>query len=162
MKYTAINELEYFDFHHTYVKDISLSDSQMKWQVEFLKIPVNSTGNPLDKVTYFTGSAEIVFENVNIEKISLPVLRHDHAYEPSEYEPVLKTWQELYRVTNLMKLDDVDCYKIRLTAFPKLSAPSGIYVLEMTFTHSIVTWDKFEKKSCYENDEWVIKTITNE
>jgi len=155
MKYTAINELKYFDFHHTGVEDISFSDNEMRWKVFQLKVPVNPSGNPLNEVTYFTGSAEIIFENVQIEKVYFPS-GGDYVYQSSEYEQVFKTWEELYRVDELVTLD-IDKYRITMTTFA--NGIAGIQRLTMEFSRSVVRWDRFEKKFCYENDEWGIKII---
>jgi len=167
--YTAINELECFDFHHTIINDIYFSDEQMIWKVSQVQIPTNPKRDPYARTTYVIDDAWIIFQNVLIKKIYRPRAKlldstnevtkvKKRVYKIKEYYDDFKKWYEIYWVDDLAKIS-ANKYKIKLEITARDLTPPGIRKLEMEFSRSVVQFDRLSSKTWSEDGNYRFEEI---
>ena len=70
MKYEAVNELPYFEYHDAVIKKIDFKNGRMVWEVSNIHALARNSQNPFD-MDMCIGDAVMIFEGTRIESIIL-------------------------------------------------------------------------------------------
>lgn len=164
MKYTAINELDSFQFHDAEIKDIKLIDNKMLWTVSAINVMTTNSQNDNPK-DMCVKDAIITFEETCINKLEFGAYTiHDSnnnliesseatVAKPEEYENILlesmNSYFFIFGLDELVKLDDE-----KYSACFNVDGGAGSYYLTFIFSKAIVEWDEYDGEAWYEHPKW--------
>lgn len=163
MRYIAINELNHFEFHDAQLQKIDCNDVNMRWQLSVVNATIQNSQNNFDKDMCIK-EAEILFENVQIEEIVFAAYKVYDSNEVliesveaktanlNEYNDILRntlsSYCYIYSMKELPKVDG----KTHIVCF-NIDGGAGNYYLTLSFTKSIVQWNKYNGKAWYEDEK---------
>lgn len=164
MKYTAINELNFFDFHDAELQKIDINGDSLIWRLCSLNATTQNSQNSFNEDMCIK-EAEVIFEHFNIEEIVFPayeVYDSDNnliesvesiTANPNEYDDILKktldSYCYIYSMEELSKLGN-DKNKVCFN----IDGGAGDYYITLSYSKSIIHWNEYEGKAWYENEKW--------
>ncbi len=164
MRYIAIDELNHFSFHDAELQKIDFHDGNMIWQLSAVNATIHNSQNSFDKDMCIE-EAEIVFENVQIEKIvfgAYKVYDSNQALiesveaktaNPNEYNKILRNTMSNYCYIYSMEESPKVEGKTHIVCF-NIDGGAGNYYLTLSFTKSTVQWNEYSGKAWYEDEKW--------
>ena len=164
MIYTAINELNHFEYHDAELNNISWLAENLLWELSAINATTENTQNSSCK-DMCVGNAEITFEYAHIESI---VFTAYQVYDsnnilinsvearttiPEEYDEILK--ESLRSFCYIMSMDEYKgSEEERYIARFNIYAGIGGYDLTISFSKSTVAWNEFSGEAWYEHPKW--------
>ena len=169
MKYMTVNELQNFNYHDAQLKAMDWRGRDFVWLSDRINASTENSQNsyPTDMCI---DSAEIVFKDACIESIVFSgyktygaggaLLKSVEAETaaPHEYDNILK--KTLAPSNFIYCMEEKSYVKVKDDRF---SASFNIgggdfvgmgYVITISFSEAIVSWDKFSGETWYESAEW--------
>ena len=163
MRYKAIDELDYFEFHDAEIKEIKLINDQMIWRVSSINVTTANTqnNNPKDMCVE---NADMIFENISIERLEFGAYTYSNdrmiksvearTAKAEEYVDILtETTSGYCFIYQMDELDKVDGERYR--ACFNIDGGAGNFYLTFSFSKSIVEWDSFN------GEAWYVQFIDN-
>ncbi len=162
MNYTAIDELNHFNFHDAELYQIEFHDGSMKWQLSSINATKQNSQNSFDKDMCIK-DAVIVFEHVKIEKIVFSaykvydsnntMIKSEEAKtaNPDEYDEILRSTLDDYcYIYSMEQLPDIE-EKMQSVCF-NIDGGAGNFYLTISFSKSLVQWNEYGGKAWYESE----------
>jgi len=164
MKYIAINELSYFEFHDAKITRIEFDNRYMLWEVSAVNATTKCTHNNFED-DMCIDEAVVVFEDACIESIvycayvihdstgGLIESREAITADPSEYTAILENTCSHYCYIYSMEELPADGAQQYRACF-NIDGGAGNYYITIVFAKSIVKWNEFSGLAWYESEKW--------
>ena len=164
MRYKSTNELDCFQFHDAWIKEIKLTNNHMIWTASAINAMTTNTQNSSTK-DMCVECAMMTFENISIERLEFGAYEmydfnktliksvEARIAKEEEYADILtettSSYCYIYGMDKLEKVDDKQYH-----ACFNIDGGAGNYYLTFTFTKSIVEWENFSGEAWYEHPKW--------
>lgn len=172
MKFIAIDELNHFDYHDAAITAIDWHGGDFVWRLEAVNATTENSQNSYPKHMCIS-NAEIIFNNARIESIVFNAYKSTYkplggvevvtesvsarAAAPEEYDKILNKTANSFNYIYHMEYDKyIKAADGRFsTCFDIGGSDDGMgYVITISFSQAIVSWDEYSGEAWYEHPKW--------